>query len=104
MNTIRERILLSVSDSLRKFNHSEHKDLINFCVCSEYFMDYDDDDNEIEPDFNELIVIVERDWLFNYMGVENPRLYLQEEYTSDDSIDWFDEANRCGKIIMIAFN
>lgn len=29
---------------------------------------------------------------------------LKEEYTSGDSGDWFDEANRCGKIMMIAFN
>lgn len=101
MNSIRERILIDMTPYT---GYAEHKDLISFCVCSEYFMDCEDEDNGIEPDFNELIVVVEKDWLFSYMDVENPLDYLQSEYTSDDSIDWFDEALRYNKVVLVGFN
>lgn len=101
MNKVREKIL---KDMPLYMDFGEHKDLIAFCVCSEYFMDFDDEDNGIEPDFDEVVAIVEKDWLFNYMDMENPLEYLQNEYTSDDSIDWFDEAIRCNKVVMVGFN
>lgn len=101
MNIVRERILLGITE-YKEF--AEHKDLISFCVCSECFMDCEDEDNGIEADFSEVIVIVEKDWLFDYMAMENPLEYLQNEYTSDDSIDWFDEAIRHNKVVMVGFS
>lgn len=101
MNVVRERILFGIKQ-YKEF--AEHKDLIAFCVCSECFMDYEDENNGIEADFNEVIVVVEKEWLFNYMDMKNPLEYLQNEYTSDDSIDWFDEAVRRNKVVMVGFN
>ena len=101
MNAIRERILLSIPKYL---DYAEHKDLISFCICAEYFGDWEDEENGIEPDFNEVVAVVEKDWLFDYMDMENPLEYLQNEYTSDDSIEWFDEAIRQDKVVMVAFN
>jgi hypothetical protein len=104
MNTIRERILLSKTSYT---TISEHKDLIAIGVCAEYFTDYEDEDNGIEADFEEVIAIIEKEWLFNKMrkeGISNPLEYLQNEYTSDDSINWYDEANEKGKVVTITFN
>lgn len=101
MNVVRQRIVLSIPEYME---FAEHKDLIAFCVCSEYFMDIEDEENGIDADFNEVVAVVEKDWLFSYMDVENPLDYLQNEYTSDDSIDWFDEAIRQNKIVMVSFN
>lgn len=101
MNAIRQRILIDITSYA---SLSEHKDLISFCVPSECFIDYEDLNNGIKADFNELIVIVEKDWLFDFMDMENPLEYLQAEYTSDDSINWFDEALRHNKVVMVGFN
>ena len=101
MNAVRERVLSSITDFK---GYAEHKDLISFVVCSESFMDWEDEANGIEADFAEVIVVVEKDWLFDYMGIENPREYLQNEYTSDDSINWFDAAAYDNKVLMVSFN
>lgn len=104
MNKVRERILASI-ETYKDF--AKHKDLIAFCVCGEYF-NYDvETESEIEADFNELVVVVEKDWLFDCMrkdGIGNPLGYLQSEYTSDDSIFWFDKAVDQGKVVMVEFN
>ena len=104
MNKVRKEILESIKPYI---GFSEHKDLIAFCVCDGYF-GYDvETDSETETDFNELVVVVEKDWLFDYMrkdGIESPLDYLQNEYTSDDSIVWFDEASEQGKVVMVDFN
>ena len=107
MNTVRERILIGIKPYLK---FAEHRDLISFCVCSECFEDWE----EVEEnngngcaDFSELIVIVDKEWLFNYMkkdGIENPLDYLQNEYTSDDSYDWFMDAKETGNIVLVSFN
>ena len=101
MNAVRERILIGITPYTE---FSEYKDLIAFCIDSECFMDWEDEDNGIEADFDEVIAVVEKDWLFDYMDMENPLEYLQNEYTSDDSIDWFDEALRNNKVVMVSFN
>jgi hypothetical protein len=101
MNAVRERILTGMTPYK---DYAKHKDLISFCICSENFMNIEDEENGIEADFEEVIAIVEKDWLFDYMKMENPLEYLQNEYTSDDSIDWFDEALRNNKVVMISFN
>ena len=104
MNKVRERILASIEPYM---DFAKHKDLIAFCVCDGYF-GYDvETDSETETDFNELVVVVEKDWLFDCMrkdGIENPLDYLQNEYTSDDSIVWFDNAVEQGKVVMVDFN
>ena len=104
MNEIRKRILKSIKPYM---DFAEHKDLIAFCVCNEYLIYYEEDEKEISPDFEELVVVVEKDWLFNFMkryDIENPLDYLQNEYTSDDSSVWFDEAVEHGKVVMVDFN
>ena len=104
MNKVRERILASIEPYM---DFAKHKDLIAFCVCDGYF-GYDvETDSETETDFNELVVVVEKDWLFDCIrkdGIENPLDYLQNEYTSDDSIVWFDDAVEQGKVVMVDFN
>ena len=104
MNKVRERILANIEPYT---NFSEYKDLIAFCVCSEHLVYSDEMENEIEPDFNELVVVVEKDWLFDFMmkyDINNPLNYLQNEYTSDDRVAWFDEASEQGKVVMVNFN
>lgn len=111
MNPVRMRILNEVSDAYST-NFSEHKDLIAFCICNGYLEKYDPDtDSDEESDFSELLVAVEKDWLFSFMKKslhletdEEARKYLQEEYTSDDSIDWYNKAQEDKKIVMIDFN
>ena len=104
MNIVRKRILESIKPYI---NFSEHKDLIAFCVCDGYLCYDVETDTDSQADFNELVVIVEKDWLFNLMKeneIENPLDYLQNEYTSDDSIYWFDEAVAQSKVVMVDFN
>ena len=104
MNIVRERTLASIKPYT---DFWKHKDLIAFCVCGEY-LTYDvETDGESEADFDEVVVVVEKDWLFDFMRkyeIENPLDYLQNEYTSDDSMVWFDEAIEQGKVVMVDFN
>lgn len=104
MNIVRERILASIKPYME---FAEHKDLIAFCVCDGYLCYDVETDSESETDFNELIVVVEKDWLFELMKeseIESPLDYLQNEYTSDDSIFWFDKAVDQDKVVMVDFN
>ena len=106
MNVVRERVLEGINPYV---DFSLHRDLISFCVDSECFEDMDEiEENEnVASDFNEVIVVVEKQWLFNLMRVEgtkNPLRYLQEEYTSDDSYEWFLEAKAAGKIVLVGFH
>ena len=104
MNEVRKRIL----ESIKPYKDFwKHKDLIAFCVCDGYLVYDYEMEKELEPDFEELVVVVEKDWLFNFMkqyDIENPLDYLQNEYTSDDSSVWFDEAVEQGKVVMVDFN
>ena len=89
MNAVRERILIGIKPYLE---FSEHKDLISFCVCSECFEDWEEIEEGYGADFDELVVVVDKEWLFDYMKkdrIENPLDYLKNEYTSDDSYEWF---------------
>lgn len=99
--SIKKRIL-RVMEPYIDFN--KHKDLIAFSVCGESFSDYE---SEIEADFNELVVITEKDWLFDIMkkdGIKNPLKYLQEEYTSEDGFYWFNKAALAKKVVCVDFN
>ena len=104
MNKVRKGILESIKPYV---DFWKHKDLIAFCVCGEYLAYFDDNGDEFEADFDELVVVVEKDWLFDLMkeqGIENPLDYLQSEYISDDSIVWFEDAVIDGKVVMVDFN
>lgn len=101
MNEVRKRILSSIT---KYPNFSEHKDLIAFCVHAEKFSYYEDEENGTEPDFDEVIAVVEKEWLFQYMQVPNPLEFLKNEYTSDESINWFDEALQKHKLVTVSFN
>ena len=103
MNVIRESILIDLKHN-NYTDFAEHKDLIGFSICSECF---EDEEVGRVADFSELNVIVEKNWLFNKMekeGIDNPRQFLQNEYTSDDSYSWYEDAMLARKIVMIAFN
>lgn len=56
-------------------------------------------------DFEEMIVFVEKDWLFDYMyscGIPHPREFLREEYVSE-GVDWFLRANEAHKVVHVWF-
>lgn len=109
MNKVRERILKEVTKAKYQ-DYGKHRDLISFCVCDGYF-DYNADTNEEEEsDFDEVIVVVEKDWLFDLIKRQNDfkmdyevRSFLQEEYTSDDSSMWYCDALREHKVVMVDF-
>ena len=110
MNKVRERILKEVAKT-NYMDFDKHRDLISFCVCNECFEYNIDTNEEDESDFNELIVIVEKDWLFNlikrnydFRTDDEVLKFLQEEYTSDDSNTWYEEAILANKIVMVDFN
>lgn len=110
MNKVRERILKEVAE-FKYQDYEKYRDLISFCVCDGYF-DYNADTNEEEEsDFDEVIVVVEKDWLFDLIKRQNDfkmdyevRSFIQEEYTSDDSSTWYEEAILAHKVVMIDFN
>lgn len=104
LNPVRHRIISNVTESLKQYPHYKHEDMVDFSVCAEYFSESDD-----KPDFHELIVTVNKNWLFNYMkksGIQFPRRYLINANTSNayESIQWFNEANHNHMIADIAFN
>ena len=104
MNAVRERVLSEIKPYK---DFAEHKDLVAFTVGADYFSYDHETDTELETDFCEVVVAVERNWLFALMreqSIENPRKYLQNEYTWDDSIEWFMDAKIAGKIAVIEFN
>lgn len=110
MNKVRERILKEVAEAKYQ-DYEKHRDLISFCVCDGCFGYNVDTDEEEESDFDEVIVVVEKDWLFDLIKRQNDfkmdyevRSFLQEEYTSDDSSTWYEEAILAHKVVMIDFN
>lgn len=99
--SIKKRILRVIKPYV---DFNKHKDLIAFAVCGESFSDYE---SEIEADFDELVVITEKDWLFEIMkkdGIKNPLKYLQDEYTSGDGFYWFNKAVFANKVVCVNFN
>lgn len=104
MNRVRRKVLADIKPYTE---FAKHKDLIAFVIGADYFT-YDYEEHiELEADFVEVIVAVEKEWLFELMkkdDIENPLEYLQNEYTWDDSIEWFRSAQVDGKIAVIEFN
>lgn len=111
MNDVRKRLLNRLASAKYTELH-KHKDLIAFYVCDGYFAYNPETSKEEETDFNEIIAVVEKDWLFDLIKSENNNIrtdiealrFLQEEYTSDDSEPWFEKALAAHKIVMIDFN
>ncbi len=104
MNKVREKVL---SDMKPYMEFVEHKDLIAFTVGADYFTYDDETDTELEADFEEIVAIVEKDWLFKHMkngGTDNPLDYLQNEYVWDDSYEWFVNAKAYSKVVAVDFN
>lgn len=104
MNAVREKVLENIKPYME---FAKHKDLVAFTVGESYFCYDCETDTELEADFCEVIVVVEKDWLFDLMkksGLENPLNYLQNEYDWDDSIEWFEDAKMDGKVVAVEFN
>lgn len=110
MNKVRERIFKDVENAKYK-NLSKHEDLISFNVCDGYLSYNPDTDEEEESDFDELTVVVVKNWLFdlikkseNLKTDDEVRRFLQEEYTGDDSSHWYADALLRKKIVAVDFN
>ena len=106
MNPVREKVIEQANCKGYK-DFDKHKDLISFVVGAEYFTYDYETDTELEADFDEVIVVVEKDWLFDLMkldNIENPRKFLQEEYIYDDSEYWFFNGALANKIVAVDFN
>ena len=104
MNKVRKRVL----DYKKPYiDFAQHKDLIAITIGADYFSYDHETDAELEADFSEVVAVIEKDWLFSIMlkdKIENPLGYLQNEYTWDDSIVWFENAKTSGKVVAIEFN
>lgn len=110
MNKVRERILKEVENAKYE-DLLKHEDLISFNVCDGYLSYNPDTDEEEESDFDELTVVVVKNWLFdlikkseNLKTDDEVRRFLHEEYTSDDSSHWYADALLRKKIVAIDFN
>lgn len=105
MNKVRKKVLSNMCDYL---DFAEHKDLIAFSVGADYFTYDHKTGMELTPDFTEIVTVVEKDWLFELMRkefeIDDPLMYLQNEYTWDDSILWFDAAKLAGKVVLVSFD
>ena len=104
MNAVRQKALEDMKPYL---DFAQHKDLIAITIGADYFSYDCENDEELEADFVEVIAVVEKDWLFAVMlkdGIENPLDYLQNEYTWDDSFEWFENAKTNGKVAVIEFS
>lgn len=104
MNAVRKK---AMEDLEPYVDFAKHKDLIAITVGADYFTYDYETDSELEADFSELVVAIEKDWLVESMikdGIENPIEYLQNEYTWDDSFIWFENAKVAGKIAVVEFS
>lgn len=109
MNEVRKNILKDVGTS----NYTDfglYKDLISFCVCEGYFSYDTENDVELEADFEEVVVVVEKEWLFSLIKSTEQFetdaevvTFLNEAYTSDDSINWYSDALLAHKIVAVRF-
>lgn len=91
-------------------NHKTTKETLNFSVCSEYFSFDIDSEKDIEPDFDEATFTVPKEWLLDTImkseqlsSMEEAVSFLEEEYTSDDSIHWYEAAIKAKKIMNVSF-
>ena len=104
MNKVRKEVMDGIAPYV---DFSKHRDLVAFTVGADYFSYDYETDTEIPADFFEIVAVVEKDWLFRQMkkaDISNPLEYLQDEYTWDDSFEWFQSAKIAGKVIAVEFN
>ena len=80
-----------------------HKDLKALCL-----LPYSEDEEFYNPDYEELVYVVPKDWLsenakelFNVTNLDN---WLQNEYTSDESEVLFSKALSERMVVMVEFN
>ena len=103
MNAVRKKVV----DGMKPYlDFAKHKDLIAVTIGADYYSYDFMADEELEADFCEAIVIIEKDYLFMIMardGIEDSLEYLQDEYTWDDSFAWFENAKSDGKVVAIEF-
>lgn len=104
---VQDRILLGIS-TCPYADWAAHKDFINLTVPVEVFLDItESEDDSFDPGFNELLVFIEKEWLFEKMrkeGIEDPHKFLCEEYDSENAINWYEDALSARKVAMISFN
>lgn len=82
-------------------DYSQHKELISFIVPTDVFDEY------TFTNSTEIIVVVEKNWLFELMtkdGISDPQEYLMNEYTSKDSWYWCNNAILEDKIVTLELN
>ena len=83
--------------------------VFKYSVCSEYFSFDIDSEKDIEPDFEEATFTVPKEWLLDTImkseqsSMEEAVSFLEEEYTSDDSIHWYEAAIKAKKIMDVSF-
>lgn len=100
---------------------TECEELFEFSVCIEYFrgiVEYYIEENnlqaeyDLDKDFENLCdidavsFIVPKVWLLDHLkqeGIKDAVNYLLNEYTSDDSIEWYEAANKAGMIYAVVF-
>lgn len=103
-----ERIRKRVMENIKPYlDFAQHKDLVAITVGADYFTYDAEADRELEADFEEIVVAIEKDWLFATMlaeGIEDPLDYLQNEYIWDDSFAWFESAKIAGKVAVVEFS
>ena len=104
MNVVREKML----EGMKPYgDFSMHKDLVAVTVGAEYYTYDHETDKDLVADFEEAVIVIEKDWLFSEMkrdNIANPLDFLQNEYTWDNSTVWFENAKEEGKIIAVNFN
>ena len=104
MDAVRRRVLEDMNPYI---DFAKHKDLIAITIGAEYFTYDHETDRELETDFEEVVAVIEKDWLFGLMlkeGIRNPLDYLQNEYTWDNSFVWFENAKAKGKVVVVSFD
>lgn len=97
--TIKEKIINEIENISTVPNYV---DLISFSICGEYF--------DEDADFDEVIVVVEKDWLLNHIvkteqfkDTDASMEFLKNDYTSDESYEWYASALVEKKIVAVNF-
>lgn len=104
--SISERIFRDTEESRNCYPALCPKKTITFSVCSGNLEHADD----LEADFDILEVEVVKEWLYQlirdteeFQSDADVDKFLFEEYTSDDSIFWYEKAIECNKLVNIRF-
>lgn len=105
INCVRERILQETKKSTSVYPFNKHRRLVSFCVNVNDVLANNDED--YDADFNEIIAVVDEDWLFDLISETTdikPRDYLLNEYTSEESSVWLEKAIMEKHLAIIDFN